>query len=84
MGDHTFFQNKDCAYFPCHKVKSTEDFNCMFCYCPLYTLGKGCGGNFTYTECGVKDCSACTLPHQRSGYERICAHLDELATLAKK
>ena len=36
---YAFFQNRDCEYFPCHKVKDEENFNCLFCYCPLYALG---------------------------------------------
>ncbi len=40
---YNFFQNKECEYFPCHKGVKEEDFNCLFCYCPLYTLGKHCG-----------------------------------------
>ena len=43
---YAFFQNRDCEYFPCHATKHPEDFNCLFCYCPLYALGRGCGGNF--------------------------------------
>lgn len=82
--DHTFFQNKDCAYFPCHAVSSKDEFNCMFCYCPLYTLGKQCGGNFTYLENGVKDCSGCKLPHSPCGYDYINAKFPELAALARK
>ena len=58
MSEHyKFFQNKECEYFPCHKVKNTENFNCLFCYCPLYALGDKCGGNFKYIEGGIKDCS---------------------------
>ena len=51
-----FFQNTECEYFPCHKGIAAEDFNCLFCYCPLYALGKKCGGNCVYTEKGVKSC----------------------------
>ena len=54
---YAFFQNRDCEYFPCHATKHPEDFNCLFCYCPLYALGRGCGGNFRYTEAGIKDLS---------------------------
>lgn len=57
-----FFQNDDCEFFPCHKVQNTEEFNCQFCYCPLYFLDN-CGGNFKLTAKGVKDCSDCTIPH---------------------
>lgn len=38
-----FFQNRACEYFPCHKGVADEDFNCLFCYCPLYLLGDECG-----------------------------------------
>ena len=34
-----FFQHKECEYFPCHKTSNKENFNCLFCYCPLYALG---------------------------------------------
>ena len=40
-----FFQNRECRYFPCHTGVPEEEFNCLFCYCPLYTLGRKCGGN---------------------------------------
>ena len=33
---YQFFQNRQCEYFPCHEVEKEEDFNCLFCYCPLY------------------------------------------------
>ena len=42
---YTFVQNRDCEFFPCHEGIAAEDFNCLFCYCPLYTLGEACGGN---------------------------------------
>ena len=48
--NYSFFSNKKCEYFPCHKVSdkiAEEDFNCLFCYCPLY-LKKGCPGNPVY------------------------------------
>ena len=47
---YKFFQNKKCEYFPCHKGIPEADFNCLFCYCPLYTLGKSCGGNCEYLK----------------------------------
>ena len=68
---YKFFQNKKCEYFPCHKGIPEEDFNCLFCYCPLYTLGKSCGGNCEFLENGVKSCMKCGFPHQRSNYDKI-------------
>lgn len=62
--------NRSCEYFPCHKDVDAENFSCMFCYCPLYPLKK-CGGNYTYTKKGIKDCSACTMPHDPANYEKV-------------
>ena len=52
---YQFFQNRQCEYFPCHQGIAEADFNCLFCFCPLYALGKACGGNCVYTEQGIKD-----------------------------
>ena len=73
--DHTFFANRSCKYFPCHKGADPEDFNCLFCYCPLYALGPDCGGNFRLTKSGVKDCTGCLVPHRRENYEKIMEKL---------
>lgn len=83
QNDHTFFQNRDCQYFPCHKTER-EDFNCLFCYCPLYALGDRCGGNFRYTEKGIKDCTNCLIPHSPGGYEYVLSKYPEIAELAKQ
>ena len=55
--EYAYFSHKKCEYFPCHKGADPEDFNCLFCYCPLYALGDKCGGNFKYNEKGFKDCT---------------------------
>ena len=60
----SFFQNRTCEYFPCHEGVDADSFNCLFCYCPLYALGEACGGDFRYTQSGVKDCTACTRLHE--------------------
>ena len=84
MANYDFFQNRECEYFPCHPDADKESFSCLFCYCPLYALGDRCGGNFTYTENGIKDCTNCLRPHKRENYERIVACMDEVLKLAKK
>ena len=33
---YRYFKNRACQYYPCHK--GIEELNCLFCYCPLYTL----------------------------------------------
>lgn len=65
---YAFFRNCACEYFPCHKGIAEEDFNCLFCYCPLYILGDKCGGNFRYSERGVKVCKHCSFPHKKENY----------------
>ena len=84
MGNFSYFQNKDCEYFPCHKGADPENFSCLFCYCPLYALGDPCGGSFTYTQQGIKDCSSCLKPHRGENYEKIMAKMPQLLELAKK
>ena len=64
---------------PNHPTDDPENFNCLFCYCPLYALGPDCGGNFSYTESGVKDCTRCTLPHRRDNYGYITSKFQEIA-----
>jgi len=72
---YRFYTNKDCQYFPCHKVENEEDLNCMFCYCPLYLMEE-CGGNYRNTG-GVKDCSYCLIPHMPKGYDYINSKIVE-------
>ena len=81
---YAFFQNRDCEYFPCHDTKHPEDFNCLFCYCPLYALGDKCGGNFRFLDSGIKDCSRCKLPHRRENFGYITGKYKELADLVRK
>ncbi len=77
MGDnYKFVQNRICEYFPCHEIGDEEKFNCLFCFCPLYMLGKDCGGNYSYNERGVKNCSKCLLPHiKESGYNHVLSKM---------
>ena len=81
---YRFFQNTSCEYFPCHKSSDISEFNCLFCYCPLYALGEKCGGNCTYTENGIKDCSNCLIPHNPKGYDYINDKFKLIAELAKQ
>ena len=74
--DAQYFSNKSCAYYPCHKVDNAEDFNCLFCYCPLYALGEKCGG--------VKDCTNCILPHSEGGYEHVMAHIKAVLEMGSR
>ena len=69
-----YFSNTDCEYYPCHANAKRENFNCLFCYCPLYGLSD-CGGNPTYLPNGIKDCSGCLRPHE--DYDGVIARLRE-------
>lgn len=74
---HKFFNNKDCKFFPCHEHSNDSDFNCLFCFCPLYSLGTKCGGNFTYSQKnnGIKNCTNCLVPHDYESYDMIITKL---------
>ena len=69
-----FFKNTDCSYFPCHKGLDEDEFNCLFCYCPLYAKNP-CPGNPTYIKKDdgrvIKRCTDCTFPHKPENYEKI-------------
>lgn len=81
--NYRFINHSQCEYFPCHKGILEEEFNCLFCFCPLYALKDQCGGNFKYTENGIKDCSACTLPHGLNGYDHIMSKMGKVMELGK-
>ena len=80
---YAFFQNTKCEYFPCHKTDKPDQFNCLFCYCPLYALGKNCPGSYSYNEEGIKDCSDCLFPHVKGNYDRVLERFHDLAELAR-
>ena len=82
--NYRFFSHRDCEYFPCHETGDPENFNCLFCYCPLYVLGEHCGGNFTYTDAGYKDCSGCTLPHRREAYDHVIGRYEDIVKAMKQ
>ena len=75
---YRFFKNKECKYFPCHTTPEKDEFNCLFCFCPLYLLGDGCGGAYLRSGAkNTKDCSDCHLPHMPDYYDTIVSKLKE-------
>lgn len=76
--EYSYFSHKKCEYFPCHKGADPENFNCLFCYCPLYVLGDKCGGNLRYTEKGRKDCTNCLFPHKRENYKAVIGRYGDI------
>lgn len=84
MGEnYKFNQNRACEYFPCHDVDDDTNFNCMFCFCPLYMLKEDCGGNFQYVN-GIKDCTNCRVPHSTNGYEHIMSKMKKVIQIGSK
>lgn len=81
---YAFFSHKECEYFPCHATENPEKFNCLFCYCPLYTLGEKCGGDFRYTDGGIKDCSNCLVPHTEKSLDYIMSKWNLISSLTSK
>lgn len=82
--NYKFYQNKECEYFPCHKM-DIEKFNCLFCYCPLYTLKEECNGNFKYLDNGIKSCMECNIPHIKDvGYDFVMKRMDRVIKKASK
>ena len=74
--NYRYFKNINCKYFPCHTIQKNDNFNCLFCFCPLYFLGDTCGGNFKYSgEKQIKNCTDCNLPHLPEYYDTILAKL---------
>lgn len=66
---HSFFQNIECEYFPCHKLIEKKDFNCLFCFCPL----------FNTIECENENhCDSCIYPHKRNNYIKVINKLKRL------
>jgi Zn-finger protein len=47
-------------------------------------LGERCGGDYSYTEKGIKDCGACLFPHKRENYSAVTGRFHEIAAIAKK
>lgn len=74
----SYFSHQECEYFPCHPGADPEDFNCLFCWCPLYLLGPRCGGNFVIHPDGRKDCTGCLYPHRRENYGEIVRRYSEI------
>ena len=73
-----FFANTGCEYYPCPPI-SQEDFNCLFCYCPMYY--GFCMGEHAYVEVNgslVKDCTGCDFPHRPENYDTVVEYLRQL------
>lgn len=81
--NYKFSQHKKCEFFPCHKIKNEDEFNCLFCYCPLYMLKDKCGGNFKYTK-NVKDCSDCLIPHSKGAYDFVMSKMSMLTKIGSE
>ena len=75
--NHKYFNNHNCKYYPCHSQSEDNNFNCLFCYCPLYHMEDQCGGNLKYVK-NTKICVECHLPHVPDYYDVIIGKLKEM------
>ena len=74
---HRFFENRSCEYYPCHE--NIENINCLFCYCPLYSL-EHCPGTYEYIDVQgkkIKSCMDCTFPHEADNYDVVIKFLSK-------
>lgn len=75
---YRYFKNDKCKYFPCHAGMQGEDFNCLFCYCPMNSY-EDCPGTPAFIELKngkvIKDCTNCTFPHYPENYDKIIEFL---------
>ncbi len=78
--NYAYFSHAECEFFPCHEHADRRNFNCLFCYCPLYPLGTQCGGAFVILPNGTKDCSACLFPHLRENYDAVIERYSEICS----
>ena len=68
--DATYFENRACKYYPCHKG---DHINCLFCYCPLY-FAEDCPGEYKMIEKDgrkIKSCMDCEFPHLKENYPAV-------------
>lgn len=66
-----FFANRECEHYPCHQC--AEDINCLFCFCPLYSM-TNCPGQYKMIEKNgkkIKSCIDCSFPHRAENYDKI-------------
>lgn len=75
---YKYFKNDACKYLPCHQGMKGDDFNCLFCYCPMNRY-EDCLGTPEYISLlngkTLKDCTNCTFPHEPEHYEEIMEFL---------
>ena len=75
---HAYFSRRECEYFPCHDDVAEEEFNCLFCYCPMNSL-ENCLGRPVYFKNKegklMKDCTGCSYPHDPAHYDAIMEFL---------
>jgi Zn-finger protein len=47
-------------------------------------LGNKCGGNYSYTKNGIKNCADCTLPHTKGSYEHVMSKMGLIMEKGKR
>ena len=69
-------KKRKCKYFPCHERVAEREFDCMWCYCPLYEID--CAGRYEIVgKDMVKDCTNCIMPHAKEGIKYILRRINQ-------
>ena len=62
-----------------------DNFDKSLGYCDLKGMPAARQAIYNYhLENGIKDCSACTVPHTEGGYEKIASKLRAVSEMAKR
>ncbi|MFR6561455.1 MAG: cysteine-rich small domain-containing protein [Eubacterium ventriosum] len=77
--EFSYFSHRKCEFFPCHKNADGNNFNCLFCYCPLYTLGDKCGWRILgIWIMGLRIARDCLYPHFKENYGKVVERFSEI------
>ena len=79
-----FFKISSASSSPVIRTPIRSPSAVCFVTVPFTLWGDRCGGNFRYTENGIKDCTLCLRPHIRENYLKILEKMPEIMELAKK
>jgi Zn-finger protein len=67
-------KGKDCNYYPCHDGIIEEEYQCEFCFCPIYPCNiEKTGGKIISGRDGsqIWDCSDCIIVHEKENFNKI-------------
>lgn len=66
---YKFFENLGCKYYPCHSGIKKGEFNCLYCFCPIFVVCK------RHSKSG---CEFCKVPHDKGSYKFMMLELNNM------